>query len=94
MKHKESTPQDKKLQAISKKAGAKKIGEVAEINIFKTDNTVVQFKKPQFEYSLKEKVSFVVGIAEEKRDFLNSAQTERRVARMIEGPARLCRPLS
>ena len=67
MKHKDNQPQDKKLQAISKKAGAKKIGEIAEINIFKTDNTVVQFKKPQFEYSLKEKVSFVVGKPEEKR---------------------------
>ena len=74
MKHKESQQQDKKLQAISKKAGAKKIGEIAEVNIFKTDNTVVQFKKPQFEYSLKEKVSFLVGVAEERRSYIKSAQ--------------------
>ena len=37
-----------------------------KINIFKDDNTVVQLKKPSLEYSFKEKVSFVSGVAENK----------------------------
>ena len=57
---------DKKIQALSKKAGARKINEVSEINIFKDDNTVVQLKKPSLEYSFKEKVSFVSGVSETK----------------------------
>ena len=57
---------DKKIQALSKKVGARKINEVSEINIFKDDNTVVHLKKPSLEYSFKEKVSFVSGVAENK----------------------------
>lgn len=57
---------DKKIQAIAKKSGARKLGEISEINIFKDDNNVVQIKKPTLEYSLKEKVSFVSGVAETK----------------------------
>ena len=57
---------DNKIQALSKKAGARKINEVSEINIFKDDNTVVQLKKPSLEYSFKEKVSFVSGVSDTK----------------------------
>ena len=57
---------DKKFQALSKKAGARKINEVSEINIFKDNNSVVHLKKPSLEYSFKEKVSFVYGVAETK----------------------------
>jgi hypothetical protein len=57
---------DKKVQAVAKKAQAKKINEVSEINIFKDDNTVIHFKKPNIEYSFKEKVSFVSGQHETK----------------------------
>ena len=57
---------DKKIQALSKKAGARKINEVSEINIFKDDNTVAQLKTPSLEYSFKEKVSFVSGVSETK----------------------------
>ena len=57
---------DKKIQALSKKTGARKINEVSEINIFKDDNSVVHIKKPLLEYSFKEKVSFVSGTHETK----------------------------
>ena len=57
---------DKKVQAVAKKAQAKKINEVSEINIFKDDNSVIHFKKPNIEYSFKEKVSFVSGQHETK----------------------------
>ena len=57
---------DKKITALAKKAGARKINEVSEINIFKDDNNVVHLKKPTLEYSFKEKVSFVSGTSETK----------------------------
>ena len=57
---------DKKIVALAKKSGARKINEVSEINIFKDDNKVVHIKKPTLEYSFKEKVSFFSGNAETK----------------------------
>jgi nascent polypeptide-associated complex subunit beta len=57
---------DKKIVALAKKSGARKINEVSAINIFKDDNKVVHIKKPTLEYSFKEKVSFVSGNAETK----------------------------
>ena len=57
---------DKKIEAVAKKAQARKLNEITEVNIFKDDNTVIQFKKPTIEYSFKEKVSFVSGIHETK----------------------------
>jgi nascent polypeptide-associated complex subunit beta len=45
---------------------AKKLNETQEVNIFKDDNTVIHFKKPSLEYSLKEKVSFLSGPHEVK----------------------------
>ena len=57
---------DKKIEAIAKKSQAKKLTEVSEINIFKDDTTVIHFKKPTLEYSIKEKVSFVSGLHETK----------------------------
>ena len=65
---------DKKIITLAKKAGARKINEVSEINIFKDDNNVVHLKKPTLEYSFKEKVSFVSGTSETKniKDLLPS----------------------
>ncbi len=57
---------DKKIEAVAKKSQAKKLNEITEVNIFKDDNTVIQFKKPTVEYSFKEKVSFISGIHENK----------------------------
>lgn len=57
---------DKKIEAIAKKSQARKLNEITEVNIFKDDNTVIQFKKPSVEYSFKEKVSFVSGLHENK----------------------------
>jgi nascent polypeptide-associated complex subunit beta len=36
------------------------------VNIFKDDNSVLHFKKPSLEYSVKEKVSFLTGPFEAK----------------------------
>ena len=57
---------DKKIEAVAKKSQARKLNEITEVNIFKDDNTVIQFKKPTIEYSFKEKVCFVSGIHETK----------------------------
>ena len=65
--HKSSAVQDKKILAIAKKSGAKNIGETQEINVFKDDNSVLHFKKPKIEYSVKEKITFVIGAPENKR---------------------------
>ena len=57
---------DKKIEAVAKKSQARKLNEVVEVNIFKDDNTVIQFKKPTVEYSFKEKVTFISGQHETK----------------------------
>ena len=45
---------------------AKKLTDTVEVNIFRDDNTVIHFKKPNLEYSIKEKVSFLTGFSEVK----------------------------
>ena len=42
------------------------MSDIQEVNIFKNDNTVIHFKKPSYEYSIKEKVSFITGSNELK----------------------------
>ena len=67
VKHRQNKVEvDKKIEAVAKKAQSRKLNEITEVNIFKDDNTVIQFKKPTIEYSFKEKVSFVSGIHETK----------------------------
>lgn len=65
--HKSTVVQDKKITALAKKAGARNLGEVSEINVFKDNNTILHFKKPKVEYSHKEKITFVTGTGEEKQ---------------------------
>lgn len=67
VKHRQNKVEvDKKIEAVAKKAQSRKLNEISEINIFKDDNTVIHFRKPQLEYSFKEKVSFVAGTHETK----------------------------
>ncbi len=42
------------------------MNDIQEVNIFRDDNTIMHFKKPSFEYSPKEKASFLSGPHEEK----------------------------
>ena len=65
-KHRAKVEVDKKIEAVAKKSQSRKLNEITEVNIFKDDNTVIQFKKPTVEYSFKEKVSFVSGIHQTK----------------------------
>ncbi len=64
--HRGAAVQDKKILSLAKKSGARKLNDIQEVNIFKDDNSVIHFKKPAFEYSAKEKVSFLTGTAENK----------------------------
>ena len=64
--HRGAAVQDKKISSLAKKAQARKLNDIQEVNIFKDDNTVIHFKKPSFEYSPKEKVSFLTGPSENK----------------------------
>lgn len=64
--HKSAAVQDKKIAAIAKKSGARNLGDTAEINVFKDDNSVLHFKKPKVEYAVKDKVTFITGTAETK----------------------------
>ena len=48
---------DKKIQAIAKKSGARKLGEVSEINIFKDDNNVVHIKNQHLNIHLKKRLA-------------------------------------
>merc|ERR1712084_192042 len=66
VKHKDTAVQDKKISQLAKKSQAKKLTDTAEVNMFMDDNTVMHFKKPSLEYSLKEKVSFLSGQMEKK----------------------------
>ena len=64
--HKSTAVQDKKIGVLAKKAGAKGLGETVELNVFKNDNSVLHFKKPKIEYSVKEKITFITGTPENK----------------------------
>jgi nascent polypeptide-associated complex subunit beta len=66
VKHRETSAFDKKIQSLAKKANSKKLTDTMELNIFKDDNSVLHFKKPTVEYSVKEKCTFVTGTFETK----------------------------
>merc|ERR1712151_1015838 len=66
VQHKATAVQDKKISQLAKKSQAKKLTDTAEVNMFMDDNTVMHFKKPSLEYSLKDKVSFLNGQMEKK----------------------------
>merc|ERR1712222_241026 len=64
--HKAHAVQDKEISKLAKKTQAKKLTDTVEVNMFMDDNTVMHFKKPSLEYSLKEKTSFLSGQMEKK----------------------------
>jgi len=45
--HRTVAGDDKKLQATLKRLGVNNISGIEEVNLFKEDNTVIQFKSPQ-----------------------------------------------
>jgi nascent polypeptide-associated complex subunit beta len=45
--HKSATGDDKKLQQTLKRLGVNNIPQVEEVNMFRNDGTVIQFKNPK-----------------------------------------------
>ena len=57
---------DKKLNAAIKKFGVQPLGEIEEVNMFKDDNSIVHFKRPEVKYSARENLLLVIGTPETK----------------------------
>ena len=62
----QNVEEDKKLKAAVKKFGAQPLTDIDEVNMFKDDNTVVHFKKPLIQYSVRENLLIVTGSCESK----------------------------
>jgi len=58
--------EDKKLKSAIKKFGVQPLQDIDEVNMFKDDNTVVHFKKPQIQFSVRENLMVVTGNPETK----------------------------
>merc|ERR1712084_133037 len=58
--------EDKKLKATIKKYGVQPLGDIEEVNMFKDDNTVIHFKRPQVQFSVRENLLVVTGNSEAK----------------------------
>lgn len=57
---------DKKLIATVKKFGVQSLADIDECNMFKDDNTILNFKKPTIQFSVKENLLIVTGNSEVK----------------------------
>lgn len=53
--------EDKKFKATIKKFGMQPLSDIDEVNMFKDDNTVIHFKKPQASFSVRESLLVVTG---------------------------------
>merc|ERR1711862_668968 len=64
--HKTTINSDSKLKSHLKKFGAQPLPDIAEVNMFKDDNTVMQFKKPEVHGSIPNQTMIVFGSYETK----------------------------
>ena len=62
-----TTNEDKKLNTVIRKYGVQPLGDIEEVNMFKDDNSVVHFKKPQVQFSARENLVVVSGASESKK---------------------------
>ena len=69
---------DSKLKAIIKKFGAQPLPDIAELNMFCDDNTVMQFKKPEVHGSIPNQTIVVFGQPETKdlKDVFSEVMTQ------------------
>merc|ERR1712071_672697 len=63
----ETVAEDKKLKACVKKFGVQPLSDIDEVNMFKDDNTVVHFRKPIIQFSVRENLLIVTGTPESKQ---------------------------
>jgi len=64
--HKTTINSDTKLKTVIKKFGAQVLPDIAEVNMFQDDNTVMQFKKPEVYGSIPNQTIIVFGAPETK----------------------------
>merc|ERR1711881_245589 len=65
--HKNSTiNSDSKLKSHLKKFGAQPLPDIAEVNMFKDDSTIMQFKRPEVHGSIPNQTMIVFGQYETK----------------------------
>ena len=64
--HHQEVNEDKRLKSTVKKFGMQDLKDIEEVNMFKDDNTVLHFKKPQTSFSVKENLLVVAGNPESK----------------------------
>jgi len=64
--HKTQINDDKKLKAMIKKFNVHPLPEISEVNMFRDDNTVLQFREPEVLASLPSNTFVVIGKSEEK----------------------------
>ena len=58
--------EDKKLKSAIKKYGVQPLQDIDEVNMFKDDHSVIHFKRPQIQFSVRENLLVVTGVAETK----------------------------
>ena len=59
--------EDKKLKSAIKKFGVQQLSDIDEVNMFKDDNTVLHFRKPHIQFSVRENLLVVTGNSETKQ---------------------------
>merc|ERR1711981_117463 len=64
--HHQEVNEDKKLKSTIKKFGMQSLQDIDEVNMFKDDNTVIHFRKPQTSFSVRENLLVVAGTPETK----------------------------
>ena len=76
--HKTTIKDDSKLKTIIKKFGAQPLPDIAELNMFCDDNTVMQFKRPEVHGSIPNQTIVVFGQPETKnlKDVFSEVMTQ------------------
>ena len=64
--HKGASADDKKLKASLKKLGIQQLPAIEEVNMFRDDNTVIHFKNPEVQASVRDNLFVITGANETK----------------------------
>merc|ERR1712110_649432 len=76
--HKNTINSNSKLKGQLKKFGAQPLPDIAEVNMFCDDNTVMQFKRPEVHGSIPNQTMIVFGAYEQKplKDVFSEIMTQ------------------
>lgn len=65
--HRTATTDDKKLQSTLKRLGVNNIPGVEEVNMIKSDDTVIHFKNPKVQAAINANTFSISGLSETKQ---------------------------